>query len=435
MQVSPTPGTRGALPPPANVTPTPKKLTIRGLQIRRKGFKITDYNIQATALNEAMSFMGMDFWSYSWGDRRRYRWSASLLQAVRNACGYNVSYHTLKRWISYYHKYGEVPAKSKRHRPTIKGIRTTKCYHFQLKHLRALQEIIEEQPQLYLDEIQVELFSKTGRLWSTSTIWSKLHTLGYSLKKAVFRAKQQQEQEVNDYMIRLNDRVMHPRQVLFIDETARGALASRRGRAWSLVGITPIVDAPMVREFDKRYTLIAACNWDGFIIPACNIVEREQGKTDNNPERGTVDADRFEEYLREFIVPVLGKAVNEEANSIVVMDNASIHNSEKVRDIIEETGAFLIYTAPYSPEYNPIEYMFGEYKKALKRLSHDGSRNWLDVHHEALHSVTPSMAKEFYKHCEVPMIKEWIEEQARSPPNALFPEPFNSLIDTFLDLL
>ena len=105
----------------------------------------------------------------------------------------------------------------------------------------------------------------------------------------------------------MRDRVLHPRQVLFIDESAKDANAARRRRAWSPFGITPIVDAPMVREFDKRYTLIAACNWEGFVQEACHIVEREHGKDDPNPDRGTVDTGRFEQYLEDFVVPVLGE--------------------------------------------------------------------------------------------------------------------------------
>ena len=84
-----------------------------------------------------------------------------------------------------------------------------------------LKEIIDRQPQLYLDEIRIELAQVTGEFWSTTTIWRKLHQIGYSLKKAVLRAKQQSEQEVNDYRIRMADRMRHIRQVLFIDETAR----------------------------------------------------------------------------------------------------------------------------------------------------------------------------------------------------------------------
>jgi hypothetical protein len=125
---------------------------------------------------------------------------------------------------------------------------------------------------------------------------------------------------VDTYHIRLLDRMNHPSQLIFLDETARGANASRRRRAWSPHGVTPIIDAPMVREFDKRYTLIAACNWKGFVHEACHIVEREYSKDDDNPDRGTVDTARFEQYVQDYFIPVLGNSANSEPNSIVVMD-------------------------------------------------------------------------------------------------------------------
>jgi hypothetical protein len=73
----------------------------------------------------------------------------------------------------------------------------------------------------------------------------------------------------------------------------------------------------MVREFDKRYSLIASCNWEGFISEACHIVEREYGSDDRDPEHGTVDAQQFEDIIDQYLIPILGKAINKEANSIV----------------------------------------------------------------------------------------------------------------------
>ena len=37
------------------------------------------------------------------------------------------------------------------------------------------------------------------------------------------------------------------------------------------------------------------------------------------------------------------------------MDNLSSHKRPKVRDLIEATGAHLLYLPPYSPDFNPIE--------------------------------------------------------------------------------
>ena len=63
-----------------------------------------------------------------------------------------------------------------------------------------------------------------------------------------------------------------------------------------------------------------------------------------------MDTERFEKYVEEKLVPMLGQYALGEPNSIVAMDNASIHNSDKVRDLIENARALLVYTAPYSPE-------------------------------------------------------------------------------------
>ena len=63
----------------------------------------------------------------------------------------------------------------------------------------------------------------------------------------------------------------------------------------------------------------------------------------------------------------MGKFAKGEENSILIIDNASIHNHMEIRNLIEEAGGIVIFTAPYSPDLNPIEYAFNLYKKKLKR--------------------------------------------------------------------
>jgi DDE superfamily endonuclease len=393
--------------------------------------------IEEDAIQASFEFMGSDFWDYGKGSGKKYGASVQLLRHVWGKVNVKMSYCTLQRWLDYYRQFGEAPARSKRNknkRTSIGKLRTTGRGAFNRDHELVLHSIIEHQPQLYLDEMQDEMVKLTGKLWSTSTIWMKLHTLGYSLKTIVHRAKQQSQRELNDYHSRMRDRVTHPRQCLFLDETARGENASRRRRAWSPVGITPIIPAAMVRDFDKRYTLLAACNWEGFVFEGCQIVEREQSKDDKNPDRGTVDSDRFIKYIKECVVPCLGKFVLSEPNSIVIMDNASIHNSIVIRDLIEAAGAILVYTAPYFPEFNPIEFMFGEYKKSLRRISHDRQVFWYDVHYMSLQVVTPDMAKKFFLKCEVPGMKEWFENRERRLEHddlVLF--PLNELHELWFD--
>ena len=51
----------------------------------------------------------------------------------------------------------------------------------------------------------------------------------------------------------------------------------------------------------------------------------------------------------------------------MLLDNVSIHHSDEVVALIEATGAIILYAALYSPDLNPIEFMFAKYKAMLKR--------------------------------------------------------------------
>jgi transposase len=65
-------------------------------------------------------------------------------------------------------------------------------------------------------------------------------------------------------------------------------------------------------------------------------------------------------------VPVLGRFEDDEPRSIHMMDNPSIHISERVKQLIEEAaGAILLYTAPYSPYLNPIEFVVRSIQSSL----------------------------------------------------------------------
>ena len=60
----------------------------------------------------------------------------------------------------------------------------------------------------------------------------------------------------------------------------------------------------------------------------------------------------------------------------------------------------MLFTAPYSPNLNPIEYMFSKYKAMLKRYHND---EWRIYHMKALTSVTPADAgSSWFQHCHVP---------------------------------
>ncbi len=50
-------------------------------------------------------------------------------------------------------------------------------------------------------------------------------------------------------------------------------------------------------------------------------------------------------------------------NSLVIIDNAPVHNKAQLRELLEEHGHTLLPLPPYSPDFNPIENSFGVIKK------------------------------------------------------------------------
>lgn len=53
-------------------------------------------------------------------------------------------------------------------------------------------------------------------------------------------------------------------------------------------------------------------------------------------------------------------------NQYVIMDNASFHKSDKVKQLIEKAGAKLVYLPPYSPDLNPIEKVWANLKRLIR---------------------------------------------------------------------
>jgi hypothetical protein len=71
--------------------------------------------------------------------------------------------------------------------------------------------------------------------------------------------------------------------LLFLDETHKDRNAARRRRHWSLRNYTPEVSATFLGSHSKRYSLLAACDMEVFILEVCSIVVRDE------PDGGTLD--------------------------------------------------------------------------------------------------------------------------------------------------
>ena len=103
-----------------------------------------------------------------------------------------------------------------------------------------------------------------------------------------------------------------------------------------------------------RYTMIGVADLNGFIPSACNTYLRDDINSVEGAA-GTVTREVFEDWVETHLVPILGDYSKGEIRSVVMLDNASTHMSQRVVDMIEAKGAKIIYSAPFLPDLNPIE--------------------------------------------------------------------------------
>lgn len=107
---------------------------------------------------------------------------------------------------------------------------------------------------------------------------------------------------------------------------------------------------------------------------------------------GTMTGIVFLYFLQHFLCPVLSDG------DYVVMDNASVHKVDEVKQLIESTGAKVIYLPPYSPELNPIELAWNKMKTYIRKQRARNTDALYSVYAEALESITLSDSEKFVEH-------------------------------------
>ena len=86
---------------------------------------------------------------------------------------------------------------------------------------------------------------------------------------------------------------------------------------------------------------------------------------------GTVDGDVFYRFVQSSLLPHLMPFNGTNPNSIVILDNCSIHHLDDVVNLIHSVGAHVIFLPPYSPDLMPIEQCFNKIKLFLQE--HDAA--------------------------------------------------------------
>ena len=85
------------------------------------------------------------------------------------------------------------------------------------------------------------------------------------------------------------------------------------------------------------------------------------GKSSYSVMKKALNKGSFEEFIRNYIIPLATKPYT------LIMDNLSIHKNKACLELLKKHQIEVIFQPPYSPEYNPIEFVWGWVKKSLRR--------------------------------------------------------------------
>lgn len=277
--------------------------------------------------------------------RWRMIWQREALGLDLNLVAQNlgVDRSTVSRTVSLFRTTGSVkkrpyPIDARPNKKLTKPVQLTILY------------TVLQRPDIYLSELQIEVFVHTGVEVSLTSLCIFLKESNFTRQKMQLVAAQHDKELREQFTI---DVSLYQRHMLvFVDETGSDCRDAMRRYGYGIRGKPPRMSKLLVRG--ERISVISAMNEDGIV--ALKIV------------KGTVDGDEFLEFVERELLPTLMPFDGYNPNSIVILDNCAVHHVEGVASMITEVGALVHFLPPYSPDFNPIEECFSKVKAMLKRM-------------------------------------------------------------------
>jgi len=244
-----------------------------------------------------------------------------------------------------------------------------------------VQEILEEDPELYISEVRDKIFERTFTNASMTSVHRMMKSLCFTRKKIDKHA----EERYTEYNTILRDEFLAKislfakEDLCFVDESGIHLLLllrlfgyTRRGRRYT-----------RARQYlkGKKLNLLSAIDYTTGLV-AYRITGDNTTTTD------------FNAFLIEQVVPRV------RVGGAIVLDNASIHHCYELQAAVEMMGRHLIFLPPYSPIYNPIELSYGFIKGQLRKIRAEISPlNLVPALQHTLHSITPTLTQSWFKKC------------------------------------
>jgi transposase len=228
--------------------------------------------------------------------------------------------------------------------------RTKKLQLYHVDYLRLVRDL---KPSTRLDEYKKKLEEEFDLNVSESTLCVEFKELQWDMKKIVQLQKEKYTDENMEKYLWYAGWIAEqdPYKLKFFDECYVNRRDLNRTRGRSDRGESP-EEEQYWGAGNSRYTINALTSLAHEFPLIYEIID--------GPSNSLT-------LLDFFIVHVMSEL---QEGDIVVMDNCAFHKGyikDVLRDLLDSIGVGLIFLPPYSPEFSPVEKVFGKLKKLLKR--------------------------------------------------------------------
>jgi len=244
------------------------------------------------------------------------------------------------------------------------------------QHRALILQIVADFPDFTLLEF-VAYLQTEGVHTSTSSLDRFFAREGFTCKKKTVYASERDRPDVarKRKTFKKNQPSLDASDLVFVDETSTNtAMCRAKGRSKRgerVFGLAP-------NGHRLTMTLVAGLTTNGIIAPM--IVS------------GAMNGDMFTDYIEKVLGPEL------KPGNKVLMDNCAIHKVAGVEQAIEAVGATLSFIPQYSPDFNPIELVFGVLKEKLRRQEERTIPGLTEATGNILEDFTPEQCTNFIRH-------------------------------------
>lgn len=238
---------------------------------------------------------------------------------------------------------------------------------------KTITKTIDHNPVVTLTQLLRALESAHGVRASSSTMWRALKSMNYTRKRVHKRVVNQSSQNSFDFA-KFGETYLHAGRIVSIDESSfylndapRYGYA-KRGRRCNVR-----IHSPKRR----RVTLLMA---------VC-----ENSVLGFQTFDGSANRERFTSFL---------ETLDLRRGDVVVMDNVAFHKSSMVEDVVRSKGARILFTPPYSPQFNPIEMVFSKVKATFRGIVSSNGFGIVPIScvQEAISSVSTMDLENMFRH-------------------------------------